>query len=147
MVGTSVRPVAAGTVGEVMLRTPTTLPAEAPVAAVAAWLAGPHRHLALLTAGGRLVGTVATDDLVGADPGDLALRRAVLAGRTVGPDASAEETRRAMLEESRRRLVVVGPDGELLGLLCLKHHGRDFCTDDDVHEHRSAGPRPDRHGH
>jgi hypothetical protein len=38
----------------------------------------------------------------------------------------------ALLLEKRRRLAVVDHTGRLLGLLCLKHDGRGYCTDEGI---------------
>jgi hypothetical protein len=48
------------------------------------------------------------------------------------PDVDVEEVRLAMLAARHRRLAVVGAEGELLGLLCLKRSGSGFCSDEDV---------------
>ena len=121
------------TVAEVMLRRPLVLPATASLATVASVLADDHVHLVLLTEGRRLVGTVARDDLPEqASRAEPALPWARLDGRTVGPEASAEEVRLDLLRSGRRRFAVVDERGDLLGLVCLKQRRTGFCSDDEV---------------
>jgi CBS domain-containing protein len=55
-----------------------------------------------------------------------------LAGRTVPPEASLAEVRRAMTAAGRRRAAVTSAGGRLLGLLCLKASQEGFCSDLDV---------------
>ncbi len=121
------------TVAEVMATRPKTLPVDASVAAVRAALADPHVHLVLLVAVGVLHGTVARDDLLSDPAPDLpAMRVATLAGRTVGPDVPVDVARERLAATGARRLAVVGPGGELLGLLCRKRVGTGFCSDEGV---------------
>lgn len=120
-------------VSDVVVRLPKTLSPDVRVDQVRAALEDDHVHMLLLTDRGRLVGTLVRGDVpdhaAGRDP---ALPYAVLEGRTVGPDLPADEARRLMLAEDRRRLAVVDGDGSLLGLLCLKRRLTGFCSDADV---------------
>ena len=123
-----------------MVRAPKTLPADASLAQAWSALDDDHVHMLLLTDRGRLVGTLLRSDLPGeievADEDGLgaqaALPYAVMAGRTVASQRSAEETRRLLVRGSQRRLAVVEPNGGLLGLLCLKRQLTGFCSDADV---------------
>ena len=61
----------------------------------------------------------------------------------IGPDVELEQAWQRMLDADRRRLAVVGPDGTLRGLLCLKRTRRGFCSNRDVRSRaldRSARP-------
>ena len=122
-------------VADVMIRAPKTLPSDASVAQALSALSDEHVHLLLLVDHGRLVGTVTRSDLgrsTPPPPAGRALDHASLDGRVVGPAAAADVVMRRMHADGVRRLAVTCPDGRLLGLVCLKHHGRGFCSDEDV---------------
>lgn len=130
-------------VDDVMLRAPIVLAASSTLADARDVLASSHVHIVLLTATGRvgepLLGTLVRDDVP--DRGgarDSALTHARLAGRTVHADLVADDVRRSMRASGRRRLAVVGTDGRLVGLLCLKRSGEGFCTDAGVRARRAA---------
>jgi CBS domain-containing protein len=92
-----------------------------------------HVHMVLVVAEGRLLGTLVRGDVPeSVAPAAPALDHAVLAGRTVGPGAAADELRAAMVAGGIRRLAVVDGQGRLHGLLCLKRHLEGFCSDADV---------------
>jgi hypothetical protein len=63
---------------------------------------------------------------------------ASLEGRTIHPTATVPEALDTMKRTERRRLAVVGDDGALLGLLCVKASGRGFCSDADVRNRANA---------
>jgi len=132
-------------VAEVVVRLPKTLAPTATVAQARAALADDHVHMLLITDRGRLLGTLLRADLpdtLGADA--AALDHAVLEGRTVAPDVSAEQARQVLLRRGQRRLAVVGPNGQLLGLLCLKRRLTGFCSDADVRSRAGDGVRRPR---
>ncbi len=120
------------TVAEVMVGRPKTMSCDTSVGAVRAAFLDDHVHLVLLTEVGVLRGTVVRTDLIGADDCEPALPWARLAGRTVAPSASAEESRQMLVDRDERRLAVVDGEGRLLGLLCLKRRRTGFCSDEDV---------------
>jgi predicted transcriptional regulator len=97
------------------------------------FFADEHVHMALLVDAGTLLGTIERADLA-AHLGDRtpALEVAVLDGRTVQPEDRLADALAAMRSAARRRLAVVTPGSEVLGLLCLKASGRGFCSDADV---------------
>ena len=129
------------TVLEVVVRWPKTMPPDATVAQARGALADDHVHMLLITAEGRLVGTLVRDDLPATVPDEApALQRATLEGRTIGPGASSEQVREILVARGQRRLAVVAPDGSLLGLVCLKRRLDGFCSDADVLA-RAADPR------
>lgn len=120
-------------VAEVVLRFPKTLGRATSVAEARTAFADDHVHMLLLVEGGRLLGTLDRDDLPPWAPDAApALAFSVLAGRTIGPDVSAEAARRRLLSCGERRLAVIDHDGVLIGLLCLKRRLTGFCSDADV---------------
>lgn len=134
------------TILDVVVRWPKTMPPEATVAQARAALADDHVHMLLITADGRLVGTVVRSDLPPEVPDDgPAIERASLLGRTVGPDVALEDARELLVSRGQRRLAVVAEDGSLLGLLCLKRKLTGFCSDADVAA-RAADPSAPRTG-
>ncbi|MGJ9423674.1 CBS domain-containing protein [Aeromicrobium sp. CF3.5] len=120
------------TAGDVMMRRPRTLSANASIGEARTVLRDDHLHMVLLTDGTKLVGTVTRSDLPEPAAVGLALRWATLEGRTVGPGTSVASIEQMLVDQGRRRLAVVDADGALLGLMCLKRRGRGFCSDDDV---------------
>ncbi len=134
------------TILDVVVRWPKTMPPEATVAQARAALADDHVHMLLITAEGRLVGTLIRADLPPEVPDDgPAIQHATLAGRTVGPDVALEDARELLVSRGQRRLAVVAEDGSLLGLLCLKRKLTGFCSDADVAA-RAADPSARRTG-
>jgi CBS domain-containing protein len=100
-----------------------------------------HVHVALLVDAGKLIGVIERADLSAVLSDDMeAGRIASLDGRTIDPAARIAEALEAMKRCERRRLAVVGDDGALLGLLCLKASGRGFCSDTDVRNRASSRP-------
>jgi CBS domain-containing protein len=126
-----------------MLRHPTVHPAGLTVGeARSVFAASAKTRVLLLVADGRLVSTVVREDLAAAaDPASAVADAGTLTGRCVAADALLEDTFRAMVREGRRRLAVVGPDGTLLGLLCLKQSQSGFCTDEGVAAMRRSRAR------
>jgi CBS domain-containing protein len=122
--------VAGRRVGEVMIRAPRTVPADATVAQVREQFANPRVRLVLLVDGERFAGVVAPDDLPAAaaasDPVRAHARRDV---DTVGPQTDIAEALSVMDGAGHRRLVVLDPSGtDLVGLLCLDQTGTSFCV-------------------
>lgn len=128
-----------------MLRVPRTHPAGLTVAqARAAFGASAKTHMVLLVRDGFLLGTLTLGDLAcDVFSGAPALDLSSLDGRTVRPDAPLARTHLMMRERGIRRLAVVDESGRLLGLLCLKHSLRGFCTDEGVAAMRLARARGD----
>ncbi|GAB6897253.1 CBS domain-containing protein [Kineosporia succinea] len=126
-----------GTVGDLVVRHPKTLPAGITVGQARAAF-GDHVHMLLLTEHGVLRGTLVREDLTG-DAGSPALDRARLEGRTIPADVPADQARELLVRRGARRLAVVDDTGHLLGLLCLKRRLHGFCSDADV-EARAADP-------
>ncbi|WP_291416029.1 CBS domain-containing protein [Actinophytocola sp.] len=121
------------TVGDVLVRQPTTLPIDTSVDQARACFADDHVHMLLLTESGRLIGTLVRTDLrTDLDGTDTALTHSHMSGRTVTADLPAEQALRLLLTRGQRRLAVVVDDGTLTGLLCLKRRLTGFCTDTDI---------------
>lgn len=110
------------------------MPASVEVGAVRRAFDDPRVHLLLLVDGGVLRGTLERNDLppYAAAAAAPALPLAVLDGRTVEPGEPVVSAYRRLVASGRRRLAVTTPDGQLLGLLCLRRDGRGFCTDSGV---------------
>jgi CBS domain-containing protein len=127
-------------VAEVMLREPRVLHHAATLDQALELFTSAHVHMVVLTEtgriGGRLVGTLVRSDLPTTPPGAAAAAPAVtwarLVGRTVHAELPAQRALQLLRAGGRRRAAVVDDDGRLLGLLCLKRHGRGFCSDEDV---------------
>lgn len=118
---------------ELAIRHPKTLAADVTIGVVRAQLADDHVHIALLTDGGRLVGTLLRTDLPAfLEDAAPALPHARLDGRVVTPERSAARVHAELVQHRLRRVAVVGADGTLLGLICLNRRRSGFCSDEDV---------------
>jgi CBS domain-containing protein len=124
-----------------MVTSPTVHDASTTAARLRAFFDDEHVHAALLVDAGELVGVVERADL-GSDLRDDAQAWTIarLDGRTIPPTATVQGAVESMKRTGRRRLAVVGEDGALLGLLCLKASGRGFCSDTDVRNRASDRP-------
>ncbi|GGF52440.1 hypothetical protein GCM10011519_28000 [Marmoricola endophyticus] len=121
------------TVGQVMVRSPKVLAADATVGAAREALRDDHVHLVLLVdPDGRLVGTVVRDDLSGVTDAAPAIGAGTLRGRVVRPTSTVREVLPLLEGAVARRLAVVDGQGVLVGLLCLKRSRRGFCDDAGV---------------
>jgi CBS domain-containing protein len=115
------------TTADVMLRHPKTLPGSATVADVRALLADHTSvQMVLLADGDAFRGAITElpDDVADSAP---ALDYADHAPATLSPTASAAEAFDAAAQLPHRRVVVLGDDGELLGLVCLDETRTRFC--------------------
>jgi CBS domain-containing protein len=113
-------------VTDVMLREPKTVPWDATVDEVRGLLANPSVELLLFTEGKSFRGAVAgiPDD---AAPQSLARDFADLTPETISPTESAAVAFEVTARSPHRRVVVVGNDGTLLGLVCLDRTLTRFC--------------------
>ena len=118
-----------------MLATPKTLPSRTTVADARLALANEHVQMLLFTDGVVFRGAV-TDIPEHADPTVAALAYADLDAETIAPTESAETAFRLTSGNPHRRVIVLGEDGALLGLLCLNKTRTRFCVPRDG----SAGP-------
>ena len=126
------------TAADLALREPTLLHPDATVDDVRRLLARPKVHLALLVDdAGVLVAAVDTEDLPADARGDApSAALGVPPARTVPPGLDGDEVRRRLRAQGVRRAAVVDDGGRLVGLVCLKRHGRGFCSDDQVAAYR-----------
>ena len=120
------------TVADAMIRAPKVSPAAATAADVRETFRDNHVHCVLIVDGGRLLAVVERPDVGDAGPLTPAWLTGRLRTRVIGPGADLATARRVMTARRQRRLAVVGHDGTLLGLLCLKRSGLGFCSDADV---------------
>jgi CBS domain-containing protein len=115
---------------DLMLRDPKTLAGDASVGEVRAQLENPKLQMVLLADGGKLVGAVtAIPDGAAAD--ERALRYADPDPETISPDEPALAAFDRAAASPHRRVIVVGDDGSLLGLLCLNLSRTRFCQTPD----------------
>jgi len=131
------------TVLDAAIRMPKTSGADTTVAEIRDLFRDDHVHAALIVADdGRLLSVIERRDL---EPALDATQQARLVGRLEGRviqvHADLEATWLAIRSQERRRLALIDEEGLLVGLLCLKRTGLEFCTDDDV---RAAGADPTR---
>jgi len=131
------------TVADVMVRYPKLCRADSTVGDIRQLFADDHIHAVLVVSGTRLLTVIDRTDL-GPDAADSVAAASLgrLSGRVIAPTASAEAALRQLTATGRRRLAVVGPDGSLLGLLCLKHSGAGFCSDESVRQRQYERLRP-----
>jgi hypothetical protein len=116
----------ADTAADLMLRDPKTLPGDATVAEVGQILANPRVQLVLLADDGAFRGAITSlpDD---AAPEAPAIAFADPAPETISPHEPAAVAFMRANASPNRRVVVLGPAGELLGLLCLNARRTGFC--------------------
>ena len=127
------------TVLDAAVRIPKTSAAATTVAEIRDLFRDDHVHAALIVGDdGQLLSVIERHDL---NPALNATEEARLVGRLEGrvihPHADLEHSWLVMRSEGRRRLAVIDEEGLLLGLLCLKRTGLEFCTDDDVRAARA----------
>ncbi|MEI7625235.1 MAG: CBS domain-containing protein [Actinomycetota bacterium] len=118
-------------VGDVMVKRPKTLPAEATVADLRRLFENPRVRTALLVDSGALVGAIdreSLDPLVdGSERADSHLAANL---PTIAPEATVSAAVELLRQAGTRRLVVVDADGVTLrGLVCLDGRAQGFCTD------------------
>ena len=114
------------TAADLMLRRPKTLPIDSTVRDVRAVLDNPHVQMVLLV-DGESFGAAITEIPQDADPEVSARAYASSDVVTMSPAAAAEDAFARTAESPFRRVVVVGDDGTLLGLLCLNASRTHFC--------------------
>jgi hypothetical protein len=120
------------TVAEAMVTTPKVHKGTTTVADLREFFKDDHVHAALIVNGRRLVSVVERNDLTGRLPNTPSASLGRLADRAVISSHDLNQAYRKMVRERRRRLAVIGPTGDLIGLLCLKQSQSGFCSDTDV---------------
>lgn len=113
-------------VTDVMLRDPKTVPWDATVKQVRGILSNPSVELLLLAEGKIFRGAIASipED---AAPDSLAREFADPTPETISPTESAAVAFEVTARNPQRRVVVVGDDGILLGLVCVDRARTRFC--------------------
>lgn len=124
---------------DAMITSPTTHTAAATIDEIQAFFHDDHVHAALIVDGGVLLTVIDRSDLPARERDDTpAASLGALDGRTVEISTPLALARQLLLDQRRRRLAVVDPQGMLRGLLCLKRTGLGFCTDWNVNARRAA---------
>jgi CBS domain-containing protein len=113
------------TAADLMLRSPKTLPGSATVQEVREVLANPRVQLVLLADGTVFRGALTTVP-AGARDDEHAVGYAT-AAETIRPEAPGAVAFERANASAHRRLVVLGEDDELLGLVCLNSTRTGFC--------------------
>jgi CBS domain-containing protein len=121
---------AALTVGEVMIRQPKTLPADALVADVRRLFERPTVRTALLADGQRFAGVIERDGVPADAPDDALAREFIdVDPLTATPSLPITEAVKLLGGRSEPRLVVIDEDGATLrGLLCINATATGFCV-------------------
>ena len=131
MSGTVTREEAMGlTVGEVMIRAPKTLPADASVGEVRGLFERPSVRTVLVTAGSAFAGAIERDGLPADAPDSAPARNYVQPeAATATPGMPMSEAVTLLEGRGEPRLVVLDEDGETLaGLLCVNATATGFCV-------------------
>jgi CBS domain-containing protein len=119
------------TVGEVIHKRFTTLPASATIGEVSDWFAAStSRRMAVLADEGRYLGSLMPADVTG--DVDRARPAAEVAkdGPTISPDAPARAGEEIALLTESRRVPVVDHAGQLLGIVSVTGDLTSFCGTD-----------------
>ena len=118
------------TVGEVMIRAPKTLPADASVGEVRRQFDRPSIRTVLLTEGEAFAGVIERDGLPDGAPDDAAASEYVEADPlTVPPGLPISDAVKLLAGRSEPRLIVLDEDGvTLIGLLCANPSATGFCV-------------------
>lgn len=120
-------------VADAMITAPKLCDARTTVGEVRALFRDTHVHAALVVQRAVLVTVIEPADLRDVDRDDaVAASLGTLAGRVVPAGLALGEALELMRADNRRRLAVVGADGQLTGLLCLKSTRSGFCSAADV---------------
>jgi CBS domain-containing protein len=117
------------TVGEVMIKAPKTLSADASVGEVRTLFERPSMRTVLLTEGRAFAGAIERDGLP-VDAPDRTPARAYVQPEqvTATPGMAMSEAIELLKARGEPRLVVIGDDGvTLAGLLCANATGTGFC--------------------
>ena len=114
------------TVGEVMLRRPKTLPADATVADAREAFGNKSVQVLLLVDGDYFYGAV-TELPAYAQPGDALLTFADDSTPIVSEDLPVSVALDSLDDRPHGRLIVLGEDNRLAGLVCLAKVGVTFC--------------------
>ncbi len=116
--------------GDVMLKSPDTVPSDMTVAAARRLLENPRLRMLLIADDDRLLGVVSRERLAAESDGDLTLARlADSAIARIGPHETVDRVLELLDTAGSERLPVVDDDDRLLGLICFNRRKRHFCID------------------
>lgn len=128
---TSIDEAASLTVGEVIHKRFTTLPASATIGEVSDWFAASaSRRMAILADDGRYAGSLTPADVSGHLDVSRPAVEVAKDGPTIAPDAPARAGEELALLTDSRRVPVVDHDGRLLGILSVTGDLKSFCGTD-----------------
>jgi CBS domain-containing protein len=134
------------TVADAMIQTPKISGSETTVRDAKTQFEDDHVHAVLIVHSGELLAVVERSDLEQAESDEeSALSLGRLATRVVAGDYPLDAAHQRMTQSDARRLAVVDEGGRLVGLLCLKQHGRGFCSAADLQaraDERESGRTP-----
>jgi CBS domain-containing protein len=114
------------TVADVMLRRPKTLPSSATVGDVRALLGNPSVQMVLLADAARFRGAITAIPDDAPDEQD-ALRFADETPQSLRQGEPAQTAFDVTAKNPHRRVVVLGDEDELVGLVCLNEARTNFC--------------------
>ena len=114
------------TVADVMLRRPKTLRTAATVGEVRAMLGNPSVQMVLLADGARFRGAITTIPDDAPDEQD-ALRFADQHPQSLHAGEPAQTAFDVTAKNPHRRVIVLGDEDELVGLVCLNEARTNFC--------------------
>ena len=114
------------TVADVMLRRPKTLPSAATVGEVRAMLGNSSVQIVLLADGSRFRGAITAIPDDAPDEQD-ALRFADQSPESLRAGETAQTAFDVTAKNPHRRVVVLGDEDELVGLVCLNEARTNFC--------------------
>jgi CBS domain-containing protein len=117
-------------VRQAMIARPKSVPRSASVGEARILFANPKNRLLLVDDDGIYAGHVLRDDVPEGEPDEAPLLPHVRRDcPTIGPDESIAAALPLTTEQFENRLVVVGGDGRLEGLLCLNRRDGYLCVD------------------
>ncbi len=118
------------TARDVMITRPKTLPVDASVADARGLFRNSRVLVALLVDGGRYAGELRRDDIPADASGEApAIAFASTDGERCGPELPVRDALDRLQALEGERLVVVGPNDELLGLVCYSRKDDRFCAE------------------
>lgn len=115
-------------VADVIHKRFSALPPTATIGDVRAWFAASsHRRMAVLADDGRYIGMLTATDVAGDDDAERPARELARRDPTIPPDAPARAAHEAAMTTDARRVPVVDPDGQLLGVVGVTDDLAAFC--------------------
>jgi CBS domain-containing protein len=119
------------TVGDVIHKRFTTLPAGATIGEVSDWFAAStSRRMAILADQGRYAGSLTPADVTGDVDRARPAAEVAKVGPTIAPEAPARAGEEIALLTESRRVPVVDGDGQFLGIVSVTGDLTSFCGTD-----------------